>query len=87
MTNVLVEGGSAVLGSFRDTAALDEVHVFIAPILVGGARALTAMAGTGVAQIEDALPLAEWRVEQIDRDVLVHGRIVQTGVTDRARAE
>jgi diaminohydroxyphosphoribosylaminopyrimidine deaminase/5-amino-6-(5-phosphoribosylamino)uracil reductase len=75
MTNILVEGGSALLGSFRDAAALDEVHVFLAPRLLGGAAARTPMAGQGVEKVADALPLAEWRIEQIDCDVLLHGRV------------
>src|SRR5262249_26497325 len=73
LTNILVEGGSAVLGSFRDAGALDEVHVFIAPVLFGGTAALTAVGGSGVDRVTEALPLAEWRVERIDRDFLVHG--------------
>ena len=39
MTNVLVEGGGRVLGSLLDARQIDEVHVFIAPKLVGGAAA------------------------------------------------
>jgi len=73
MTNVLVEGGSGVLGSFLDAGAIDETHVFIAPKLAGGADARPALGGLGVARIADALPLARWEVEQLDGDVLLHG--------------
>jgi diaminohydroxyphosphoribosylaminopyrimidine deaminase/5-amino-6-(5-phosphoribosylamino)uracil reductase len=73
MTNVLVEGGAAVLGSFFDAGAIDEVHVFIAPRLVGGASARTPVAGRGVERLAEALALAEWRVEQVEGDLLVHG--------------
>ena len=73
MTNVLVEGGAGVLGSFLDAGAIDEVHVFIAPRLAGGADALTAVGGRGVEKIAQALPLAECRVETVEGDVYVHG--------------
>jgi diaminohydroxyphosphoribosylaminopyrimidine deaminase / 5-amino-6-(5-phosphoribosylamino)uracil reductase len=72
-TNVLVEGGSGVLGSFLDARAVDEVHVFIAPRLAGGAQALTPVGGTGVEKIAEALTLAECRVEVVQGDVYVHG--------------
>ncbi|HEY3967178.1 MAG TPA: bifunctional diaminohydroxyphosphoribosylaminopyrimidine deaminase/5-amino-6-(5-phosphoribosylamino)uracil reductase RibD, partial [Planctomycetaceae bacterium] len=35
MTNVLVEGGGEILGAFFDAQFIDEVHVFIAPKLLG----------------------------------------------------
>ncbi len=73
LTNLLVEGGSGVLGSFRDEGLLDEVHVFLAPRLAGGRMAPGPVGGHGVATIAEALPLAEWEVEQIEGDVLVHG--------------
>ena len=75
MTHVLVEGGAAVLGSFRDAGAIDEVHVYIAPRLAGGERARTPMAGEGVAQIANAVALSEWRVEECEGDLVVHGRV------------
>ncbi len=73
MTNVLVEGGAGVLGAFLDAGVIDEVHVFIAPLLAGGAEARTAIGGKGVEKIAEALRLAEMRVEVIEGDVLVHG--------------
>jgi diaminohydroxyphosphoribosylaminopyrimidine deaminase/5-amino-6-(5-phosphoribosylamino)uracil reductase len=62
MTNILVEGGAGVLCSFIDAQQIDEVHVFIAPRLVGEAE-----------KIAGALTLPPLRVEMIDGDVYLHG--------------
>jgi diaminohydroxyphosphoribosylaminopyrimidine deaminase/5-amino-6-(5-phosphoribosylamino)uracil reductase len=75
MTNILVEGGSAVLGSFLDARAIDEVHVFIAPILAGGAEARAAVGGRGVDRLAEAMRLIEWATEILDGDLLLRGRI------------
>jgi diaminohydroxyphosphoribosylaminopyrimidine deaminase/5-amino-6-(5-phosphoribosylamino)uracil reductase len=73
LTNVLVEGGAEVLGSFLDARAVDEVHVFIAPRLAGGAAAKTPIGGVGVAAIAEAVPLKDWRVEVVADNLLVEG--------------
>ena len=57
MTNVLVEGGGALLGSFFDQKLVDEIHVYVAPLLIGGRNAVRALAGKGPAKIKDALRL------------------------------
>jgi diaminohydroxyphosphoribosylaminopyrimidine deaminase/5-amino-6-(5-phosphoribosylamino)uracil reductase len=75
MTNILVEGGSTLLGSFRDAALIDEVHVFLAPRLIGGAAALTPMGGQGLEKVADALPLSEWQIEQLGSDLLLNGKV------------
>jgi diaminohydroxyphosphoribosylaminopyrimidine deaminase/5-amino-6-(5-phosphoribosylamino)uracil reductase len=73
LTNILVEGGSELLGSFRDAGMIDEVHVFAAPLLAGGAAAKSPVGGAGIERIGDALRLAEWQVERIDNDLYIHG--------------
>jgi diaminohydroxyphosphoribosylaminopyrimidine deaminase/5-amino-6-(5-phosphoribosylamino)uracil reductase len=78
VTNVLVEGGTAVLGAFFAARAIDEVHAFIAPILTGGTDALSPVGGAGVEQISEALRLTEWRYEQIGDDLLVHGHFADS---------
>lgn len=76
MTNVLVEGGSRLLGSLWDAHQIDEVHVFIAPKLVGGAAALSPLAGHGLARIPDHASLSDVVIEPLDHDIYVRGRVV-----------
>lgn len=57
MTNVLVEGGGCVLGSFFDAGLADEAVVFVAPCLIGGAAApgpLHGLGRTAVPSLQDA---------------------------------
>lgn len=71
-TNILVEGGAEVLGSFRDADAIDEVHIFIAPRLIGGAGGKSPLAGRGAQGLAEALHLTDWTVELLDGDLYVH---------------
>jgi diaminohydroxyphosphoribosylaminopyrimidine deaminase/5-amino-6-(5-phosphoribosylamino)uracil reductase len=75
MTNVLVEGGSQLLGTMFDMRIVDEVHVFIAPKLAGGTAAPGPVGGTGIERMSAALKLADITIEELDGDVYVHGRI------------
>jgi diaminohydroxyphosphoribosylaminopyrimidine deaminase/5-amino-6-(5-phosphoribosylamino)uracil reductase len=73
MTNLLVEGGSDVLGSFLDIRAIDEVHIDIAPLLIGGAQAKSSIGGLGVEAVAQALRLQSWQIDTNDGDIHVHG--------------
>ena len=53
---------------------IDEVHVFIAPKLIGGDAAPTPIGGQGEAELASALALGELHVESLDGDVYVRGR-------------
>jgi diaminohydroxyphosphoribosylaminopyrimidine deaminase / 5-amino-6-(5-phosphoribosylamino)uracil reductase len=55
--------------------AVDEVHVFVAPKLAGGAAAPGPVGGEGVQRMAAALKLADITIEELDGDVYVHGRI------------
>ena len=75
MTNVLVEGGSRVLGKLIDLNAVDEAMVFISPKIIGGWEAPSAVGGNGLAEMSQALRLERPRYEPIGDDILVHGRV------------
>jgi diaminohydroxyphosphoribosylaminopyrimidine deaminase/5-amino-6-(5-phosphoribosylamino)uracil reductase len=59
MTNVLVEGGGRLLGSFLDQRLADEVQIYVAPLLIGGSEAVSALRGRGPATIRGALHLSK----------------------------
>jgi diaminohydroxyphosphoribosylaminopyrimidine deaminase/5-amino-6-(5-phosphoribosylamino)uracil reductase len=69
MTNLLIEGGSRVLGSFHDARAIDELHVFIAAKTLAGG--LTPVSGTSVAQIVGAPKYDLTQVRQLGNDCLI----------------
>ena len=73
MTNVMVEGGAAVLGSFWDARAVDEVHIFLAPRLMGGKDARSPLAGSGAAAMNEAVTLAHCHVRELAGDIYVNG--------------
>lgn len=52
-TNVLVEGGSKLLGSLFDNRQLDECHVFIAPKIMGGTGAIAPIGGRGFSLVSE----------------------------------
>lgn len=74
-TNILVEGGSRLLGSLFDQQAIDEVHAFIAPKLIGGELAPSPVGGSGLAEMGNASRLRNSVMEVIEGDVYVRGRV------------
>ena len=75
MTNVLIEGGSQLLGSFFDLRHVDEVHAFFAPKLAGGAAAPTAIGGAGVPTMAQVRHLGDPILREVDGDLYWQGRI------------
>ena len=73
---ILLEGGSALNGAFIDAGLVDHVAMFIAPILLGGARAPTAASGQGRA-LADALRLRGVTVTPLGSDWLVEGDVAR----------
>jgi diaminohydroxyphosphoribosylaminopyrimidine deaminase / 5-amino-6-(5-phosphoribosylamino)uracil reductase len=75
MTNVLVEGGSNLLGSLFDAREIDEVHVFIAPKLFGGQKARSPIRGAGVEQVAEAMAIDHPKIQSVGHDLYVSGRL------------
>ncbi|MFC2070103.1 bifunctional diaminohydroxyphosphoribosylaminopyrimidine deaminase/5-amino-6-(5-phosphoribosylamino)uracil reductase RibD [Chloroflexota bacterium] len=73
ITSVLVESGGVLLGSLFDHKLIDKVVAFIAPVIIGGEEAKTAVAGTGVEKIVDAIKLEHITVEKFGDDLMISG--------------
>jgi diaminohydroxyphosphoribosylaminopyrimidine deaminase/5-amino-6-(5-phosphoribosylamino)uracil reductase len=73
--SLLVEGGPHLAGAFLDADEVDELRVFIAPMIAGGRQARPAVEGEGVATIAEAARAIATQVERIEDDVLVTARL------------
>lgn len=74
VSGLIVEGGAETLWSFFDARLVDRVAVFLAPRILGGARAPAGVAGKGFA-LAATPELTGIRVETVGGDVLVTGRV------------
>jgi diaminohydroxyphosphoribosylaminopyrimidine deaminase/5-amino-6-(5-phosphoribosylamino)uracil reductase len=75
ITSLMVEGGGLLLGSLFDAGLVDKVVAFIAPLVIGGGRAIMAVSGMGVERIADATRLERVNVEKFGDDVMVSGYV------------
>lgn len=75
ITSVLVEGGSILHGSIFDQGLADKVVVFVAPIIIGGEKAKTAVAGKGIDKVIDSFKLKRIKIERFGQDIMISGYV------------
>jgi diaminohydroxyphosphoribosylaminopyrimidine deaminase/5-amino-6-(5-phosphoribosylamino)uracil reductase len=75
VASVLLEGGPHLAGAFLDAGEIDEVRLFLAPILLGGSAARDPLEGEGVERISEALRALTLDCARIGDDVLISARL------------
>jgi diaminohydroxyphosphoribosylaminopyrimidine deaminase/5-amino-6-(5-phosphoribosylamino)uracil reductase len=75
LTSLMLEGGPRLAGAFLDAGEIDEVRLFLAPVILGGRTARDPLEGEGVEQIADALRAQSLHCEHVDEDLLISARI------------
>lgn len=78
VTTLLVEGGAHIHGSFFAAGLVHKVVSYVAPVIIGGAAAPGPVAGRGALTMDQALRLANTRVERLGADVLIEGYVPAT---------
>ncbi len=68
-TNVLLEAGGQLMGSFAAAGQIDECHVYLGAKIFGGVTAPGPIGGEGVLSIEQAMPLQLKAMDRFDDDV------------------
>jgi diaminohydroxyphosphoribosylaminopyrimidine deaminase/5-amino-6-(5-phosphoribosylamino)uracil reductase len=75
VTSALLEGGPRLAGAFLDAGEIDEVRLFLAPILLGGRTARDPMEGEGVELISEAHRALTLAWERVGEDLLISARL------------
>ena len=73
--SLLVEGGARVAGAFLDAGLVNKASFFIAPLIIGGADAPSAIAGRGAQKMADATRLQQLELKQHGPDLELTGYI------------
>lgn len=75
VTAIMLEGGPHLAGAFFDAGEIDEVRLFIAPLVLGGATARDPLEGMGATLIADATRALSLSAEAVADDVLLTARL------------
>ena len=75
IASVLLEGGPHLAGAFLDAEEIDEIRLFLAPLLLGGSSARDPLEGGGVEHISEAVRALTFDCEQLGDDILVTARL------------
>jgi diaminohydroxyphosphoribosylaminopyrimidine deaminase / 5-amino-6-(5-phosphoribosylamino)uracil reductase len=75
ITSVLLEGGPHLAGAFLDAGEIDEIRLFLAPLVIGGRQARDPLEGEGVEKISEALRALTLECEKVADDLLISARL------------
>jgi diaminohydroxyphosphoribosylaminopyrimidine deaminase/5-amino-6-(5-phosphoribosylamino)uracil reductase len=75
VTAVLLEGGPHLAGAFLDAGEIDELRLFLAPLLLGGSAARDPLEGEGVERISEALHALSFDCQGVGEDLLISARL------------
>jgi diaminohydroxyphosphoribosylaminopyrimidine deaminase/5-amino-6-(5-phosphoribosylamino)uracil reductase len=73
--DLLVEGGPMLAGSLFDAGEIDEIRLFVAPILIGAAEARAVLEGDGVVRIADGVRPLATEHHSVGEDLLIRARL------------
>ena len=77
--SVLAEGGATLAGLLLDAGLVNRVTFFIAPVIIGGKEAPSAIAGVGAEKIAEAVRLERVEMRQHGCDMEVTGYPIKQG--------
>ncbi len=75
VNSILLEGGPHLAGAFLDAGEIDEIRLFLAPLIVGGRTARDPLEGEGVELIADAVRAMTLTCNTVGEDILVSARL------------
>jgi diaminohydroxyphosphoribosylaminopyrimidine deaminase/5-amino-6-(5-phosphoribosylamino)uracil reductase len=75
ISSILLEGGPHLAGAFMDAGEVDEIRMFVAPIVLGGRGARDPLEGEGTELVADAIRALTLDCDRIGEDLLMSARL------------
>jgi 2,5-diamino-6-(ribosylamino)-4(3H)-pyrimidinone 5'-phosphate reductase len=74
---LMVEGGSTVIWNFLKQGLVDDLFVFIGPMIIGGKYTPSMADGEGITRDDELINLEIVEVKKIGNGLLVHYKLVK----------
>jgi diaminohydroxyphosphoribosylaminopyrimidine deaminase/5-amino-6-(5-phosphoribosylamino)uracil reductase len=75
ISSILLEGGPHLAGAFLDAGEVDEIRMFLAPLVLGGRAARDPLEGEGAETVAAAVRALTLECERVGEDLLVSSRL------------
>lgn len=75
--SILIEGGAHVIGTALKDKLVDQMHIYIAPKIIGDQKALSAVQNLGIKNLEQAVQLQDVTYEIFKEGIMVNGYVLR----------
>jgi len=75
--SILIEGGARVIGFALEEKLVDEMHVYLAPRILGDERAVGSVTGRSVRSINQTIGLKFVDIKKIGQDILIINHVLR----------
>lgn len=75
ISHLLIEGGGETISSALAARAVDRIYCVVAPLVIGGTEAPTAVEGKGIASLARAVRLEKLSVSRLGPDLLIQADV------------
>jgi len=75
--SILIEGGARVIGYALAEKIVDEMHIFIAPRILGDQSALSSVVGRSIKSIKQTIGLKFSTIKRIGKDIFIIAHVLR----------
>ena len=75
--SLMVEGGSTIIWNFLNKRLVDDLYLYMAPIIIGGAKTPTMADGRGIKDIDELISLEIIEIRRLGPGILFHFRMIK----------
>lgn len=73
--SILIEGGGETIASALDSGAVDEIIIFVSPVIIGGRQAKTPVEGAGALKVCLGRRIKAMKAVKVGPDLMITGKV------------
>ena len=75
MKKVLIEGGATLIGAALSAGIVNQMHIYIAPKLIGDRKALDSVIGLDIKKVKNTKDLRVKKIQTVGKDIFIQADV------------